>query len=101
MLQPTSLPINPLADFLSRVLRRTPSNSPEAIKERLKFWIERANDPQIYSTEKTRLAIADVRRKARQNVRRLATRHSEVAAQLATEMAIHSAIDAKNTQEAS
>ena len=74
-------------DLINKFLPNPKGSSPESIQARLLFWIERANHPEKFSDDISKFAIADVRRKARQNARRLITRHPDLAAKLASEQA--------------
>jgi hypothetical protein len=72
-------------DLIDKFLTPPKGNSPEAIRAKLLYWVERANHPEKHSQDNSKFAIADVRRKARQNARRIITRYPEVAFQLAKE----------------
>jgi len=65
-------------EFLSRHLKPAPGRSAQDVRDRILHWIEIANNPSIVSTNN----IAETRRKARQNIRRLVERHPEVANQI-------------------
>ena len=73
--------------LLNTFLKPPSGKSPAAIRERLLYWIEQANHPEKYTKDEdtSKLAIADVRRKARQNVRRIIAEHPVVASSLAKE----------------
>lgn len=71
--------------FLNNFLTPPPGSSPKDIKDRLLHWIEIANHPEVGTADPTPHTIAQRRRKARQNVRRLALRHPAVADQLMLE----------------
>lgn len=61
----------------------TSGRSPQTIKSRILRWIEIANNPsQAAPPNANARDIANLRRKARQNARRLAGAHPEVAAEI-------------------
>ncbi len=72
-------------ELINKFLTPSKGHSPEAITERLMHWVERANHPEKYSQDISPFAIADLRRKARQNARRIILRHPDVAAKLVSE----------------
>lgn len=75
-------------DNLLNIFLTPPSGkSPEAIRERLMYWIERANHPERYTYGDTSpLALINVRRKARQNLKRTVEQYPKAAAQYAAEL---------------
>ncbi len=81
------LPTGSVQEFLTKFLNAPKGKTPEAISQRLIFWIERANNPEKYTNgDSSKFAVADVRRKARQNVRRIVTQHPEVAVVVAAHL---------------
>jgi len=71
--------------FLKAFLAPPPGDSPQDIKARLLHWIAVANEPHKFLTENNPHSVAAKRRSARQNLRRLAQRHPEIADQLMKE----------------
>lgn len=75
-------------EFMNKFLTRRQRKAAEAVRERLLFWIQRANSPEHYAGDDApRFLIAELRRKARQNVRRIISQHPEIAEQIAAEIA--------------
>ena len=73
---------------LINVFLQPPSGkTPTAIRERLTYWIERANHPDLYTEDKSKLAVNDLRRRAKQNLKRTIERYPEVATQFARDIA--------------
>lgn len=69
--------------FLARYITPPSGRSPQTTKSRIMRWIQIANNPeQVASPNTTEKDIAKLRRKARQNVRRLAEAHPDVAAEI-------------------
>lgn len=69
--------------LISKFLAPTPGRSPDKIKSLILRWIAVANDPAtIAPPNASAKDIAELRRKARQNVRRLATKYPAVAASI-------------------
>ena len=68
--------------FLQTFLAPPEGKSPQDIKARLLHWIEVANSPEQFTGDPSAHTLAAKRRSARQNVKRLAERHPEIAAQL-------------------
>ena len=73
--------------FLNKFLKPPAGATPEAIKEKLRYWIDVANSPEKYTDDRTPYALGALRRNARQNARRIALRNPRVAEQLASEAA--------------
>lgn len=71
--------------FLSNFITPPPGSSTKDIKHRITQWIEIANNPRLGIADPTPAAIAQRRRKARQNARRLALRYPAIADQLMRE----------------
>jgi hypothetical protein len=75
-----------LKDLIDRFIGRPPEgNSPEDIKARLLKWRDVYSTPEKFTTDTHPQALKAARRNARQNIRRLALRHPELAAQLMQE----------------
>ena len=68
--------------FLSRHVSPAPGRATHDAKERILHWIAVANNPAIIAANTNPETIAEVRRKARQNIRRLVKRHPQAAAQI-------------------
>lgn len=68
--------------FIRTFLLPTSGRSPQSIKSRIIRWIEIANNPSQGSSNASAKEIAELRRRARQNVRRLAKAHPQVAAEI-------------------
>jgi hypothetical protein len=66
--------------FLARHLNPAPGRTTHSSKERILHWLEVANTPAAYALDPSAKSIANMRRKARQNVRRLVERHPDAAA---------------------
>jgi len=67
--------------LISKYLAPPPGKSFAKQKERIVHWLQVANNPSLYAPPNASAAnVADLRRKARQNVRRLAEKYPEVAA---------------------
>lgn len=76
-----------IQDFLTKYIAAPKGKKPDAIRERLLHWIDRANNPEKNTNgDPSKFAVADVRRKARQNVRRIVCQHPGVAAQVAAQL---------------
>ena len=75
---------NPVVQqIIDTFLVPAPGRSTEAIKSRILDWIEKANNPSKFAPPNASAeGIAEIHRKARQNVRRLAAKHPEVAAEI-------------------
>jgi hypothetical protein len=67
--------------FISKYLNPPPGKTPRDIKTRLQHWISVANNPSQLISGSDACELANVRRKARQNVRRLLQQHPELAEQ--------------------
>ena len=68
--------------FLQKHLNPPPGKPAPDVTERILHWLAVANNPNIVAPATSAANIANVRRKARQNLRRLVLRHPEVAAQV-------------------
>lgn len=78
----TRSPANDVDAFLSRHVLPPPGKTAEDVKARILRWIDIANDPTLATQDHSPQNIADLRRKARQNVRRLVQKHPDAAAQI-------------------
>lgn len=78
----TPSPANDVDAFLSRHLLPPPGKTTDDVKARILQWIAIANDPALATQDHSPKKIADLRRKARQNVRRLVQKHPDAAAQI-------------------
>jgi len=78
----TPSPTHDVDVFLIRHVRPAPGRTAEDAKDRILHWIEVANNPAAAIPTADSKIIADVRRKARQNVRRLVKKHPDIAAQI-------------------
>jgi response regulator of citrate/malate metabolism len=76
---------SPIDQFLKTFLSPPPGDTPKEIKERLLHWIAVTNEPQQFSNSEDAHAIAATRRSARQNLKRLAQRHPDIATDLMNE----------------
>lgn len=75
-----------VTDFLRRFLKPPIEKTPQAIKDKLLHWVEVANNPQDYAHDSSDArSVANLRRKARQNIRRIAIRHPEIASLMVRE----------------
>jgi hypothetical protein len=77
-------------EFIRLFLNPPPGKSPADIHERLWHWINVANRPELKlpsdtKPEDEKRVLADLRRKALQNVRRTAAKYPEIAKQLIQE----------------
>jgi hypothetical protein len=61
-------------------------SNPADIREKILHWVEVANHPELHTTEQTPAVARELRRKGKQNARRLALRHPEIAAQITREL---------------
>jgi hypothetical protein len=69
--------------FLARYITPPSGRSPQTTKSRIMRWIQIANNPsEVAPPNTSEKDIAKLRRKARQNVRRLAEAHPDVAAEI-------------------
>lgn len=68
--------------FLKAFLAPPPGDSPQDIKTRLLHWVAVANDPEKFIEDQSTHAVAAKRKSARQNLKRLAERHPDIAAEL-------------------
>jgi hypothetical protein len=74
---------------------KSPGNSsPDAVKNRLRHWIEVAATLEQSHPELNRYEVATLRRNARENARKLAKRHPLIADELMRELAQHSSSEA-------
>ncbi|MBW4039208.1 MAG: hypothetical protein HIU91_10100 [Acidobacteria bacterium] len=75
---------NPVVQqIIDTFLAPAPRRSPETIKENIIHWMKIANSPSQHAAPSASAeAVAYLRLKARQNVRRLAAKHPEVAAEI-------------------
>lgn len=71
-----------VARFISQHLNPPPGRTPQDVKVRLQHWVSVANNPSLLASETNAKVLANVRRKARQNIRRLVLQHPEVASQI-------------------
>lgn len=72
--------------FLAKFLVPPKGDSPEEIADRIRYWIEVANHPEKFvKDDSSPYAVSAKRRTARQNLRRLVSKHSQVAAQIMRE----------------
>ena len=67
--------------FIARHLNPSPGRTPQDLTARLQHWISIANDPSQIVSGLDAKGLANARRKARQNVRRLILGHPELAGQ--------------------
>jgi hypothetical protein len=74
--------VNHVEQLLNRFLTPPKGRSPEEVKEKILHWIDAHNDPAKYTKDPSPYGVAAVRKKARQNVRRLVMRHPSIAAQI-------------------
>ena len=74
-------------DFLRAFIAPPNGSTPRDTRAKLEYWIEAATHPEQHTKDNdtSRYAVAAVRRKARQNARRLAERHPDIAQQLMRE----------------
>ncbi len=77
---PTGQRDQQVTEFLARHVKPSPGKTAEGVKDRIERWLQIANDPSTVTTDTTPKAIANIRRKARQNISRLVQRHPHVAA---------------------
>lgn len=76
-------PVAAVQRLINTFIVPTSKHSKQSVKERVVLWMQIANNPsQFASPEATRKGIAELRRKARQNVKRLAAVHPEVVAEI-------------------
>ena len=75
----------PIDRFFQTFVRPPTGKSPEDILAKLRHYIDVANDPSTYATDKSAFAVRAKRRNARQAIRRLVQRHPEIAAQMMRE----------------
>lgn len=69
--------------LISRYLVPAPGRSPDRIKQCILDWMRKANSPALFAPPNASAeAIAELRRKARNNVRRLAAKHPTVLAEI-------------------
>jgi hypothetical protein len=71
-----------VARFISKHLNPPPGRTPQDVKSRLLHWISVANNPSVLTSETNAKVLANMRRKARQNIRRLVLQHPDVASQI-------------------
>jgi len=77
-------------EFVRTFFQAPNGSSPDDIRERILYWIERAAHPEQFVPQDTPAnslseVTAHIRRRARQNALRLAGRHPEVRDQLIRE----------------
>ena len=68
--------------FLSKHLNPSPGRPVQDVKDRILHWISVCNNPSQFTSTTDVKALAEIRRKARQNVRRLVARHRVIAAEI-------------------
>jgi hypothetical protein len=76
---------NPASAFVVKFFKSPKGNSSEQIKAKLRHWIEVGNSVEQMSPGYNRFEIAALRRNARENARKLATRHPQIAEELMRE----------------
>lgn len=69
-------------DFLNTFLKPPKGDSPKDIAQRIRHWIDVANNPEQYVQDQHPLVVATRRKSARQNLRKLIERHPHIAEQI-------------------
>jgi len=83
------MPNNPTTEadvFLSLHIIPPPGRTSFDAKQRIVTWVKIANNPSLKAPNADAKTLANVRRKAVQNVRRLVARHPEAAALAGAEL---------------
>jgi len=85
---------NPASAFVAKFFKSPKGNSPQQIKAKLQHWIDVANSIEQLYPGHNRFEKAALRRNARENARKLAKRHPDIAEEILRESTMASSLEA-------